>query len=162
MSPFLLVRGYAMFVHCFTNLSHETLLELRGASIKILFIYFIYLRNKWRQYYFSFIQICQFKTKSIRKLSNFNFQWTKNTRIISSIFLFTLFKGYKCNKLYEITPKKRFFIGFYWSPRKQTSKISNFTKLTSYAWQFYLCFLSSCEIWNLFSWAPVWNLSVKV
>lgn len=37
MSPFLLFRGYAMFVHCFPNLSHETLLELRGASIFYLF-----------------------------------------------------------------------------------------------------------------------------
>ena len=35
-------------------------------------------------------------------------------------FFCTLFKGYKCNKLYEITPKKR-SLG---SPRKQ---ISNFT-----------------------------------
>ena len=41
--------------------------------------------------------------------------------ILSHIaFFYTLFKGYKCNKLYEITPKKR-FLG---SPRKQ---ISNFT-----------------------------------
>ena len=42
--------------------------------------------------------------------------------ILSHIgFFYTLFKGYKCNKLYEKTPKKR-FLG---SPRKQN--ISNFT-----------------------------------
>ena len=40
------------------------------------------------------------KTKSIRKLSNFNFQWTKtlNQNMLSHIaFFFTVFKGYKCN-----------------------------------------------------------------
>ena len=59
--------------------------------------------------------------------SNFNFSGQKplyqnNFKHIA--FFFTLFKGYKCNKLYEITPKK----GPYWSPRKQTPKASNFTK----------------------------------
>ena len=52
-----------------------------------------------------------FKTESIRKLSNFTFQWMKtlyqnNFKHTGSFF--TLFEGYKCNKLYEITPKKRF------------------------------------------------------
>ena len=40
------------------------------------------------------------KTESIRKLNNFNFQWTKtfHQNILSNIaFLFTLFKGYRCN-----------------------------------------------------------------
>ena len=68
-----------------------------------------------------------FKTLSIRILSNFNFQWTKtlcqnNFKHIA--FFLTLFKGNKCNKLYEITPKKIFL----WEPKKQTSKASNFTK----------------------------------
>ena len=52
----------------------------------------------------------KFKTKFIRKLSNFNFQWTKPLyqNILSHIaFFFTLFKDNKFNKLYEITPKKR-------------------------------------------------------
>ena len=49
--------------------------------------------------------------KSFRNLSNFNFQRTKtlyqnNFKHIA--FYCTLFKGYKFNKLYEITPKKRF------------------------------------------------------
>ena len=69
------------------------------------------------------------KRLSIRILSNFNFQWTKtlyqnNLKHIAFFFFLTLFKGYKCNKLYEITPKKRFL----WEPKKQTSKASNFTK----------------------------------
>ena len=34
-------------------------------------------------------------------------------------FFFTLFKGYKCNKLYEITPKKR---NSCWNPRKQLQR----------------------------------------
>ena len=46
--------------------------------------------------------------KSIRKLSNYDFQWTGtlmyNFKQIA--FFFTLFKSYKCNKLYEIAPKK--------------------------------------------------------
>ena len=48
--------------------------------------------------------------KFTRKLSNFNFQWTKTlyqNNFKHSAFFFTLFKGYKCDKLYEITPKKR-------------------------------------------------------
>ena len=51
----------------------------------------------------------KFKTESIRKLSNFNFQWTKTLyqNILSHIaFFFTLFKDYEC-KLYEITPKRK-------------------------------------------------------
>ena len=48
--------------------------------------------------------------KSISKLSNFSFQWTKilyQDNFKHSAFFFTLFKGYKSNKLYEITPKKK-------------------------------------------------------
>ena len=49
------------------------------------------------------------KTESIRtELSHFNFSAQKPcTRIISS-FMTALFEGYKCKKLYELTPKKRF------------------------------------------------------
>ena len=46
----------------------------------------------------------------------------QNISIIA--YFLTLFKGYKCNKLYEITPKKL----FYGSQEKQTSKASNFIK----------------------------------
>ena len=64
------------------------------------------------------------KTESIRKLSNFNFQWTKTLfqNISSHIaFLFVFFEGYRCYKLSVITPKKI----CYESSRK---KMSNFTK----------------------------------
>ena len=40
----------------------------------------------------------------------------------------------------------------------QIIKSFKFHKLKSYAWRFYLCFLSSCEIWNLFSQAPKWEI----
>ena len=46
----------------------------------------------------------------IRKLSNFTFQWTKTLykNILSHMaFFFTVLKGYKCTKLYEITPKRK-------------------------------------------------------
>ena len=38
-------------------------------------------------------------------------------------FFFTLFKGYKCNKLYEITPKKRFSL----EPEKTNFKTFKFS-----------------------------------
>ena len=50
-----------------------------------------------------------FKTESIRKLSNFNFQWTKplcQNNLNDIIFFFTFFRGYRCNQLCVITPKK--------------------------------------------------------
>ena len=56
------------------------------------------------------------KMESIRKLSSFNFQWTCMQKPCTRIyfnpyitFCFTLFKGYKWDKLYEKTPKKSFF-----------------------------------------------------
>ena len=69
------------------------------------------------------IQNIEIQTESIRKLSNFNFQWTKTLyqNILSHIaFFFTLFKAYKGNKLYEITLNKRFL-------RKPEKINSNFT-----------------------------------
>ena len=42
----------------------------------------------------------EFLTESIRKLSNFNFRWTKTLyqNILGHIpFFLTLFKGYRCN-----------------------------------------------------------------
>ena len=53
-------------------------------------------------------KIIIFKTVSIRKLSNSNFQWTKTLyqSILSNIaFFFTFFKGCRCNQLSVITPK---------------------------------------------------------
>ena len=54
------------------------------------------------------------KMESSRKLSNFLFSVDKNpcSRKISIIaFFLTLFEGYKCIKLYEITPKKTVVMG---------------------------------------------------
>ena len=51
------------------------------------------------------------KTESLKKLSNFNFQWTKalyQKNLNHIAFFFTLFEGYKCKKVYEINPKKKF------------------------------------------------------
>ena len=53
------------------------------------------------------------KTEYIWKLTNFNFQWTKTSyqNILNHVaFFFILFKSYKCKKLYEIAPKKRFLL----------------------------------------------------
>ena len=61
--------------------------------------------------------------------------------------------AYTCHKLYEITPKKRFLL----EPEKTNFKHLKFHKMKSYTWRFYLCFLISCESWNLFSWAPTRN-----
>ena len=46
--------------------------------------------------------------ESIRKLSNFNFQWTKTlyrNNLYNITFFFTFFKGFRHNKLAVITPK---------------------------------------------------------
>ena len=43
-----------------------------------------------------------FKTESIRKMSNFNFQWTTTlyqNNLKNIAFFFTFFKGYRCNQL---------------------------------------------------------------
>ena len=62
-------------------------------------------------------------TESVWKLSNFIFHETKtlyqNILSYTVAFFVTLFKGYKCNKLHEITPKKRLL----WEPEKTTFEI---------------------------------------
>ena len=61
--------------------------------------------------------------KSIWKLSNFNFQWTKtlyHNNFKHIAFFFTLFKGYKCGKLFEITPKTRFLL--HWAREHKLQK----------------------------------------
>ena len=71
-------------------------------------------------------------TKSIRKLSTSNFQGTKTlykSNLKHITFFFTLFKGYKNNKLYEITLKKRLLL----VPEKTNFKSLKFHKMKSYA-----------------------------
>ena len=64
------------------------------------------------------------KSEAIRKLSN---QSQNNFKHIASFF--TPFKGYKCSKLFELTPKKRFL-----QEREKTNfKSLKFHKMTSYA-----------------------------
>ena len=51
----------------------------------------------------------KFKAESTRKLSNFNFQWTKTlyqNNLKNIAFFFTFFKGLRCNKSSLVTPKK--------------------------------------------------------
>ena len=58
-----------------------------------------------------------FKTESIRKLSKFNFQWTKilyQNNLKHIAFFFTFFESYGCKLLSVITPKTI----SYRSPRK--------------------------------------------
>ena len=98
-----------------------------------------------------------FKMESIRKLSNFNFQWTKtlhpkNFKNIASFF--TLFKGYSCNKLYEITLKKRFL----WEPEKKKLQKLQISQREILCMMILPVFSQSCEIWNLFSRAPIRNI----
>ena len=53
----------------------------------------------------------EINTESIRKLSNFYFQWTETlyqNKFKQIAFFFPVFEGFKCDKLYEITPKTRF------------------------------------------------------
>ena len=64
------------------------------------------------------------------------------TRIISNILhsFFTLFEGYKCNtcKLYETTPKKRFFL----EPKKTNFKHFKFYKMKPYTHDDFTCVFS--------------------
>ena len=51
--------------------------------------------------YFIFVMINNIKMESIRKLSNFNFQWTKTlhqNNLHHIAFFFTFFKGYRYNQ----------------------------------------------------------------
>ena len=80
------------------------------------------------------------KTESIRKLSNFNFQWAKTLCQI-------------INTLYEITTKT--FLVQAWENQLQKLQISLKEILHKMILHLYLCFLNSCEIWNLFSQAQM-------
>ena len=95
----------------------------------------------------------------LRKSSNFNFQWTK-TLYQKKLRILHPFKNF--SRAINVTRYLKSWLqrkGSYGSPRKQTSKASNFHKMKTYVWRFYLGFLKSCEIWNLFSRAPIRNCS---
>ena len=71
--------------------------------------------------------------KSIKKLSNYDFQWTGTLMYQNNFkqiaFFFTLFKSYKCNKLHEIAPKKWTLL----EPEKTNFKSLKFHKMKSYS-----------------------------
>ena len=67
-------------------------------------------------------------------------------------FFFTFFKDYWCNSFSVITPKK-----FIMRARENKSQISQDYILHVKFSGFYLCFHNSCEIWHLFSRAPMRN-----
>ena len=101
------------------------------------------------------------KTESIKKLSDFNFQWTKTLykNILCHIaFLFTLFKSSICNKLYKVSPTKRFL----WEPRKINFKFHRNWENTS---KIVMSNISFCEIWSfwsLSSWASITTFSFEL
>ena len=80
------------------------------------------------------------KTEFIRKLSKFNFQWTKtlyqnNLKLLHSFLHFS-------RAIDVITPKKI----SYESPKKNECQISQNDILHMTFLEFYLCFHNSCEI----------------
>ena len=82
--------------------------------------------------------------ESIRELRNFNFQWTKilyQNNFNNIAFFFTFFKGYRCNKLSVITPKKVSN-----GSLENECQISQNDVLHMKFSEFDLCFHSSCEI----------------
>ena len=82
--------------------------------------------------------------ESNRELRNCNFQWTKTlyqNNLNNIAFFFTFFKGYKCNKLSVITPKKV----SNGSPENECQISQNDVLHMKFS-EFYLCFHNSCEI----------------
>ena len=102
----------------------------------------------WKRWFFS-EQYCGDQIWQSQIGSFCSYQLTE----ANSVATVDISSAYTCHKLYEITPKKRFLL----EPEKTNFKSLKFHKMKSYTWRFYLCFLISCESWNLFSWAPVSN-----
>ena len=72
---------------------------------------------KMSSFHLIFRHSLNIKMESIRKLSNFNFQWTKTLYqniLNNTAFFFTFVKGYRYNLLSVITPKTIFS----WEPKK--------------------------------------------
>ena len=82
---------------------------------------------------FDYLSFTTVKTEAIRKLSNINFQWRKalyQNNLNNITFFFTFFKGYRCNSLSVITPKKI-------SYEIEAEKINvKFSQMTPYTWNF--------------------------
>ena len=81
------------------------------------------------------------KTESTMKLSiNFNYQWTKTLyqNLNNITFFFKFFKGYRCNELSVITPKKILM---------RAEKVNvKFHNMTSHTWVFQDLPMFSCKI----------------
>ena len=93
------------------------------------------------------VNICSIniKTESIRKLSNFDCQWTKalyQNNLNNIAFFFIFFKGYRQNYLSAITPKTI----SHWSPRKQMSNSTRIVKTQVKFWKFHV---EDVILWNL-------------
>ena len=96
-----------------------------------------------------------FKMESIRKLSNFNFQWTKTfcqDDLNDVAFCFVFLRAIEwCN--YVITPIERNIL---WEFEQINVKFHQVTSYVTFS-EFYLRFHNSCEIWRLFSGDPMRN-----
>ena len=88
------------------------------------------------------------KTESTMKLSiNFNYQWTKTLyqNLNNITFFFKFFKGYRCNELSVITPKKILM-----RARESKCQISqhDISRVHEF-FRIYLCFLVKFNIYFL-------------
>ena len=86
------------------------------------------------------------KTESTMKLSiNFNYQWTKTLyqNLNNITFFFKFFKGYRCNELSVITPKKILM-----RARESKCQISQHD-ISHEFFRIYLCFLVKFNIYFL-------------
>ena len=68
-------------------------------------------------------------------------------------FFFTLFKGYQCNKSYEITPTKRFLL----EPEKTNFKSLKFHKMESSRNEDFTCVFSIPVKFEIYFLGPVRN-----
>ena len=87
----------------------------------------------------------KFKAKSTRKLSNFNFQWTKTlyqNNLKNIAFFFAFLKGLTCNKSSLVTRKKI----SHGSPRKW---MSNFTRIVLTQVKFWKFHTEDVVLWYL-------------
>ena len=97
------------------------------------------------------------KTESIRKLSNFNFEWTKTLyqNNVNNIALFFLHFSRAIEVISYLWKHQRKRMS---NARKNECQISQHSDILHRKFsEFYLCFQNYCEIWHLFSQAPIRN-----